>query len=125
MNAAAPIDPSAELSACPISGAARQAARNLHALSAALMATTRVGEKLRDDLAATATTALGDQINAAHALARVRSPQEAFDLHQLFARRVFEACTASSAAVSVALAAAFESAVKPLSDLAVEASGAA
>jgi hypothetical protein len=124
VNATTPIEPYADLGACPISGAARQAARNLHALSAALMATTKVGERLRDDLAANAATALGDQITAAHALAKAKSPQEAFDLHQLFARRTFEACAAHSAAVSVAFAAAFESAVRPLSQMMTEASGA-
>lgn len=90
--------------------------KTMEALSASVTAALEGAEKARAHVVSSGTRALEGQIAAAAAFAKVRTPQEAFQLQTQFARQALETYTADVAAFGSLLSASFQQSLKPLTN---------
>jgi hypothetical protein len=96
------------------SDAAQEGAKTLQAITEALVTGIRGAEQARALLVASSIKALETEAARATAFTAVKSPQEALDLHQQFARQALESYTANATVLSSVLSSSFQAALKPL-----------
>jgi hypothetical protein len=96
------------------SDAAQEGAKTLQAITEALVTGIRGAEQARAQLVTSSIKALEAEAARATAFAAVKSPQEALDLHQKFARQALESYTANATALTSLLSSSFQAALKPL-----------
>jgi len=95
--------------------AAEKATHSLEAVTEATMAALTGAEKARAYLAANSKTALESQFAAASAFAKVKTPQEAFDLQAQFARNALDAYSTNVSEISELFSSSLSATLKPLS----------
>lgn len=99
-----------------LGGATDAAAKNAQALQRSFGAAAKAAEQIRAYAAAQAANALEQQIAAASAFAKVKSPKEMLELQSAFARRALEGYGASFAAAQDLLQASVTATWQPIQD---------
>lgn len=95
--------------------AAEKATHSLDAVTAATMAAIHGAEQARTYLLSNSKTALENQFAAASAFAKVKTPQEAFDLQAQFARKALDAYSTNVSEMSKLFSSSLSATLKPLS----------
>jgi hypothetical protein len=101
-----------------ITSASEQAARTLQATADAVTLGVQRAEQVRSQLAAMGAKALEAQISTAAAFAQVRTPKEALELQQRFARETLDLYRSSAGLLANSWADYLAAAVRPLGDTA-------
>ena len=99
-----------------MSDVAQQAAKNLTAAKESFVSGVQGFEQARAQFVEAGVKTLEQQVASASAFAQVKSPQEAFELQQKFAREALELYKANVSNLTTALTSGFSAAVKPLSE---------
>jgi|GEM_PF-6805343 len=113
MNAI-PTEESVARATSVLNGMAELFSTNMQAISEATLAGTKATAQAQAQLIASGKKNLESQIAHVTALSQVKSPQEALELQQRFARDLMETSKDSASALASTLAAGFKAAVEPL-----------
>ena len=105
-----------------LSSAAQETAKNAHAVAQSFALGLQSVEEVRAQVLATGISALNAHAAGLTALAKIRTPAEAFELQQQLAGQLVTAYSTNAKALSTAFTSAVVGAWKPLTDRLAEVS---